>query len=97
MVSNMSRRIQLICAWCGPGTVLITLCGWLIAGILPIPLGSSSTTEEVVGFYANDTRVLFGLVIAQVGICLVFPLIALIGYHLLRIEAGIRSSPLCNW
>lgn len=82
----MSRRIQLICAWCGPGTVLITLCGWLIAGILPIPLGSSSTTEEVVGFYANDTRVLFGLVIAQVGICLVFPLIALIGYHLLRIE-----------
>lgn len=82
----MSRRIQLICAWCGPGTVIITLCGWLIAGILPIPLGSSSTTEEVVNFYSNDTRVLFGLVIAQLGICLAFPLIGLIGYRMLRIE-----------
>lgn len=82
----MSRRIQLICAWCGPGTVIVTLCGWLIAGILPIPLGSSSTTEEVVNFYSNDTRVLFGLVIAQLGICLAMPLIALIGYRMLRIE-----------
>ncbi|MGU3500967.1 hypothetical protein [Mycobacterium sp. C31M] len=66
--------------------MIVTLFGWLIAGILPIPLGSSSTTEEVVGFYANDTRVLFGLVIAQLGICLVFPLIGLIGYYMLRIE-----------
>ncbi|QFS90348.1 hypothetical protein FIV07_06280 [Mycobacterium sp. THAF192] len=82
----MSRRMQIICAWCGPGTVVVTLIGWVIAGILPIPLGSSSTTEEVVSFYANDTRVLFGLVIAQLGICLVFPLIGLIGYHMLRIE-----------
>ncbi|KUI34275.1 hypothetical protein AU194_18025 [Mycobacterium sp. GA-2829] len=76
----------MICAWCGPGTVVVTLTGWLIAGILPVPLGSSSTTEEVVGFYANDIRVLFGLVIAQLGICLVFPLIGLIGYRMLRIE-----------
>ncbi len=39
-------------------------------------------------FYANDTRVLCGLVIAQLGICLVFPLIGLIGYRMLRIEGG---------
>lgn len=82
----MSRRIQIVCAWCGPATVIVTLCGWLIAGILPIPLGSSSTTEQVVNFYHNDTRVLCGLVIAQLGICLVFPLIGLIGYRVLRIE-----------
>ncbi|MDX1875089.1 hypothetical protein SBI67_23475 [Mycolicibacterium sp. 120266] len=82
----MSRRLQLICAWCGPATVVVTLCGWLIAGILPIPLGASSSTEEVVNFYGHDTRVLAGLVIAQLGICLVFPLIALIGYQMLRIE-----------
>jgi hypothetical protein len=82
----MSHRVQLLCAWAGPATVLVTLLGWLIAGILPIPLGSSSTTGEVVSFYGHDTRVLTGLVIAQLGICLVFPLIALIGYFLLRIE-----------
>lgn len=82
----MSRRMQIICAWCGPATVLVTLCGWLIAGILPIPLGSSSTTAQVVSFYGHDTRVISGLVIAQLGICLAFPLIALIGYRMLRIE-----------
>ncbi|MEE6176105.1 hypothetical protein [Mycobacterium sp. 050134] len=64
----------------------MTLLGWLIAGILPIPLGPSSTTGEVVGFYQHDTRVLTGLVIAQLGICGAFPLIALIGYYMLRIE-----------
>lgn len=82
----MSYRVQMLCAWAGPATVLVTLLGWLIAGILPFPLGSSSTTEEVVSFYGHDTRVLAGLVIAQLGICLVFPLIGLIGYFLLRIE-----------
>jgi hypothetical protein len=82
----MSYRVQMLCAWAGPATVVVTLLGWLIAGILPIPLGSSSTTQEVVSFYGHDTRVLAGLVIAQLGICLVFPLIGLIGYFLLRIE-----------
>jgi hypothetical protein len=82
----MSHRLQILCAWAGPAAVAITLAGWLIAGILPIPLGASSTTGEVLRFYGNDTRVLIGLVIAQLGICLVFPLIALIGYFLLRIE-----------
>lgn len=82
----MTYRVQLLCAWAGPATVLVTLLGWVIAGILPLPLGPSSTTGEVVDFYGHDTRVLTGLVIAQLGICLVFPLIGLIGYFLLRIE-----------
>lgn len=82
----MSHRVQVFCAWCGPATVVVAFVGWLIAGILPMPLGSSSSTAEVVHFYSNDTRVLAGLVIAQIGVCLVFPLIALIGLFLMRIE-----------
>jgi len=82
----MSQRVLTLCAWSGPATVLVTLIGWLIAGILPMPLGSSSTTAEVLKFYGHDTRVLAGLVVSQLGICLVFPLIGLIGYFLLRIE-----------
>lgn len=82
----MSHRAQKLCAWTGPGTVLVTLLGWLIAGILPMPLGPSSTTHDVVTFYGHTTRVLTGLVVSQLGICLVFPLIGLIGYILLRIE-----------
>ncbi|WP_243841348.1 hypothetical protein [Mycobacterium sp. DL592] len=82
----MSATLKRLCAWSGPATVVVTLIGWLIAGVLPLPLGSSSTTQEVVDFYGHDTRVLIGLVIAQLGICLVFPLIALIALAMLRIE-----------
>lgn len=80
----MSRRRQLLCTWCGPATVVVALTGRLIAGILPLPLGSSSTTEEVVGFYSSGTQVVFGLVVS--GICLVMPLIGLIAYYMLHIE-----------
>jgi hypothetical protein len=87
----MSATVKSVCAWAGPATVVVTLTGWLIAGVLPLPLGSSSSTEEVVAFYSHDTRVLLGMVIAQLGICLVFPLIALIALAMLRIEG---RSPL---
>jgi hypothetical protein len=82
----MSETLKRLCAWSGPAAVAVALVGWLIAGVLPLPLGSSSTTDEVVAFYGHDTRVLIGLVIAQLGVCLVFPLIALITLAMLRIE-----------
>jgi hypothetical protein len=82
----MSKRIQLLCAWSGPATVVVVSVGFLIAGVLPMPLGPNSTTEEVVDFYSHDTRVAAGLVIATLGICLVFPLIALIGVFMTRME-----------
>jgi hypothetical protein len=82
----VSKRIQLLCAWSGPATVVIVSIGFLLAGVLPLPLGPNSSTQEVVGFYSNDTRVAAGLVIASLGVCLVFPLIALIGVYLARME-----------
>jgi hypothetical protein len=76
----------LLCAWCGPATVLFALIGFLIAGVLPIPLGADSTTDEVVGFYSHDTRVAVGLVVATLAMCLVFPLIALVGVFMVKME-----------
>jgi len=82
----MTKQIQLLCAWSGPATVLVVSVGFFIAGVLPLPLGPSSTTAKVVHFYSHDSRVAVGLVIATLGLCLVFPLIALIGVHMLRME-----------
>ena len=62
----MPTRILTLCAWCGPATVVIALTGWLIAGVLPIPLGPESSVEHVVNFYSHDTRVLTGLVVGLV-------------------------------
>ena len=82
----MSKRIQLLFAWSGPATVVIVSIGFLLAGVLPMPLGPNSSTQEVVNFYSHDTRVAAGLVIASLGICLVFLLIALIGVYMARME-----------
>lgn len=81
----MTKKVLSLCAWAGPATVVIALIGWLIAGVLPIPLGPESSVQEVVDFY-SQTRVLAGLAIASVGICLVFPLTAVIGVHMVRME-----------
>jgi hypothetical protein len=82
----VSNRIQLLCAWSGPAVVIAALIGFLIAGVLPLPLGPSHSTEKVVNFYSHETRVAAGLVIATLGMCLVFPLIALIGVYMVRME-----------
>jgi len=81
----LTKRILSLCAWSGPATVVLALIGWLVAGVLPIPLGPDSSMQEVVDFY-GQTRVLVGMSIASVAICLVFPLIAVIGVHMVRME-----------
>ena len=40
----MTKRIQLFCAWCGPTVVVVALIGFIIAGVLPLPLGPSDAT-----------------------------------------------------
>lgn len=59
---------------------LVTFGGWLIAGVLPFPLGPSDTPEEVVAFYGDGMHVSIGFVIATLGISLVTPLIAAISH-----------------
>ncbi|MDX1888926.1 hypothetical protein [Mycolicibacterium sp. 050158] len=81
----MTKRILSLCALAGPATVVIALIGWLVAGVLPIPLGPESSVQQVVDFY-GQTRVLVGMSIASLGICLVFPLVAVIGVHMVRME-----------
>jgi hypothetical protein len=81
----LTKRVLSLCAWAGPATVVVALIGWLVAGVLPIPLGPDSSVQDVVDFY-GQTRVLVGMAIASVGICLVFPLIAVIGVHMVRME-----------
>jgi hypothetical protein len=82
----MTKRILTLCTWCGPATIVVALTGWLIAGVLPIPLGSESSVQDVVNFYNHDTRVIAGLVLSGLGVCLVLPLTAVIGVHMVRME-----------
>jgi hypothetical protein len=83
----MSTRIQLLCAWCGPAAAAVVLLAWLVAGVLPMPLGSDSPVNDVVAFYATDTpRVVGGIVVSGIGFGLVFPLVAVIAVTMVRME-----------
>jgi hypothetical protein len=83
----MNTKIKLLCAWSGAAAVVLTLAGWLIAGILPLPPAASQSAAEIANFYGDSpTRVLFGLVLSGVGVSLVFPLVAVIGVHMVRME-----------
>ncbi len=83
-LTSSERRILLLCGWCGPLTVAVAFVGWLIAGVLPLPLGPGHSTEQVVAFYSAGAKVPMGIAIASVGVCLVIPLVAGIGFAMRR-------------
>lgn len=85
-LTAVSRKTLLICGWCGPIAIIISLIGWLMAGMLPFPLGPGNTAEEVFQFYSGGTHVTMGIVISSVSLGLVMPLIASITYVMWRFE-----------
>lgn len=88
-LTRPDARLQRLCALGGPAALVITLTGWLIAGMLPLPLGPSASSSDVVAFYTDDpNRVMLGFVIASIGVVLMGPLLALISVHMLRMEGG---------
>ncbi|ORB30335.1 hypothetical protein [Mycolicibacterium parafortuitum] len=72
----MLKPVLLVCGWCGPLTLVVTFIGWLIAGVLPFPLGPSHSADEVAAFYGGGIQVSAGFAVATIGISLVVPLIA---------------------
>jgi len=88
--SLMNLRLLNICALGGPAAVVVTLIGWLIAGMLPLPESPSLSTAEVVSFFTDESnRVMAGFVIASIGVVLAAPMFALISVHMLRVEGRI--------
>ena len=83
----ITKRILLICALCGPAMIVVAFVGWFLAGVLPMPLGAHNTPEEVVAFYRDHlTAVRAGLVIAGMGLGLIFPLVAVVAIQTMRME-----------
>lgn len=89
---NDDARLKVLntCAWGGVAALGLTLVGWLIAGVLPLPLGPSDDVGDVVAFYSTDTnRKMAGFVLATLGVCLLMPLVGVISVHMLRMEGRI--------
>lgn len=91
-LSPTRLRIFNLSSWCGVVALLVTLVGWLIAGLLPLPLGPSDDVATVVNFYSTDsTRRMCGFVLSGLGVCFIMPLVGVITMHMVRME---RRLPL---
>lgn len=90
MPTDAKLRILNICSITGLVTLLVSLIGWLVAGVLPLPLGPSFSTQRVVDFYSDGGALrMIGFITAQIGIAFTIPLVAVITIHLLRTEGRI--------
>jgi hypothetical protein len=89
----MDRRVQLLCAWCGPAFLLLFLLGfWVIAGLVPPPSATDSAAQ-IASFYRDNTDQLrVGLLLLLIGAPLLVPFSVLLAMQLKRSDP--RIAPL---
>lgn len=83
----MNRRIQLVCAWCGPVFLVLFGIGLVaLAGFVPPP-AANDTPQEVVKLYAeHKVKVQSGLSLMLFSTAFVAPWVAVISTQLRRIR-----------
>jgi hypothetical protein len=89
----MERRIQLLCAWCGPTFLLLFLVGfWLVAGLVPPPSATDTATQIAAFYRDNVDQLRIGLLILLIGAPLLVPFSVLLAIQLKRSDP--RVAPL---
>jgi Domain of unknown function (DUF4386) len=89
----MDRRVQLLCAWCGPAFLTLFFAGfWLVAGLVPPPSATDSATQ-IASFYRDNTDQLrVGLLLLLTGAPLLVPFATLLALQLKQSDR--RIAPL---
>ena len=84
-----TRRMQLLCAWCGP--VMLVLLGTgvvVLAGFMPAPSPTDSA-QEIRSLYVDDLdRIRIGICLMMAGVALILPWGASIAAQTSRIKTG---------
>jgi hypothetical protein len=89
----MDRRIQLLCAWCGPlFGGLFVLGFWVIAGLVPPPSAASSASTTAAFYRDNAGHLRVGLLVAMMAAPLMVPFLVAIAVQLKRSDR--RLAPL---
>jgi hypothetical protein len=85
----MSYKVQRAMAWSGLGLLLLTLAGFVLARLLPVPPGANLTADQIADFYsAHPTTTRLGFLLASLGLGLLAPMVALITTQMLRIDGA---------
>ena len=81
----MNRRIELLCAWCGPTFLVVFVAGlWFVAGLIPPPSPSDSAEHTAAFYRANAGQVRLGMLICMLGSVLFVPFVALVSRQIRR-------------
>lgn len=89
----VERRIQLVCAWCGPVSMLLFVVGfWFIAGLVPPPSAADSALRIADFYHANASQLRLGLLLAMIATPLAVPFTVLLTQQLKRSDP--RVAPL---
>lgn len=85
---RLERQVLLVCAWSGPAIIVVAFAGWLVAGVLPFPLGPEDSERAVVDFYSGGLHVVLGIGLASLGVSLLAPLVAGLSHVMRTSTAG---------
>jgi hypothetical protein len=89
----MDRRIQLLCAWCGPVFLVLFLVGfWVVGGLVPPPSATDSAAQIASFYRANADQLRVGLLLLLIAAPLLVPFVVLLTLQLKRSDP--RLAPL---
>lgn len=92
-VAAVDRRIQLLCAWSGPVSLVVFVVGfWFIAGLVPPPSAADSALRIAAFYRANAGQLRAGLLVAMIASPLLVPFIVLLTLQIKR--AAPQLAPL---
>ncbi len=83
----MSKRVERAMAWSGLAVIVLTLVGFVVAHLLPVPPGANLNPAQIAEFYgAHPTSIRLGFLLATIGLSFLAPMTAAIGVAMLRIK-----------
>ena len=84
---RMSRRVQTVCAWCGPAFCVLLFGGWgLLGGFIPLIAPSHSAASVAQHYADHATLHRFGLILGMIACFLVVPFSLAISMQMRRSE-----------
>ncbi len=89
---ELSRSIQVFCAWCGPAFVVMLFGGWgLMGGFIPLIPPSFDAGRVAAAYGANVNIHRLGTLLGLIGIFLTIPFFFVISMQIRRTERRVPS------
>ena len=83
----MTKAVERAMAWSGLVVIVLTLGGFILARLLPVPPGANLDPEQIAQFYsAHTTSTRLGFLLTTAGLGFLAPMTAAIAIAMLRIK-----------